>query len=116
MIRGESNFDDKYVEKVFNWSEFHLSEMTCYKIHTLRPTIMGRLFEKFGMEPSLSYNQYRLISAPGEPQKLELASQVEIQKLRIQVEQTNVLSFFRFFFNFTTVFTMIYLTLIFLLE
>ena len=55
------------------------------------------------MEPSLSYNQYRLISAPGEPQKLELASQVEIQKLRIQVEQTNVLSFFRFFFNFTTV-------------
>ena len=60
--------------------------MTCYKIHTLRPTIVGRLFEKFGMEPSLSYNQYRLISTPGEPQKLELASQVEIQKLRIQVE------------------------------
>ena len=28
--------DDKYVEKVFNWSEVHLSEMTCYKIHTLR--------------------------------------------------------------------------------
>ena len=26
---------DKYVVKVFNWSEFHLSEMTCYKIHTL---------------------------------------------------------------------------------
>jgi hypothetical protein len=77
---------------------------------------MGRLFEKIGMEPSLSYIQYRLISAPGEPQKLELASQVEIQTLRIQVEQTNVLSFFRFFFNFTTVFTMIYLTLIFLLE
>ena len=39
LIRGESNFDDKYVKKsvqqVFNWSEFHLSEMTCYKIHTL---------------------------------------------------------------------------------
>ena len=33
---GESNFDDKYVEKVFNWSEVNLSEMTCYKIHTLR--------------------------------------------------------------------------------
>ena len=36
---GESNFDDKYVEKsvqlVFNWLEFHLSEITCYKIHTL---------------------------------------------------------------------------------
>ena len=32
---GESNFDDKYVEKVFNWAEVHLSEMTCYKIHTL---------------------------------------------------------------------------------
>ena len=25
---GESNFDDKYVQKVFNWSEFHLSEKT----------------------------------------------------------------------------------------
>ena len=28
---GESNFDDKYVEKVFNWSEVHLSEMTVTK-------------------------------------------------------------------------------------
>ena len=27
--------EDKYVVKVFNWSEAHLSEMTCYKIHTL---------------------------------------------------------------------------------
>ena len=27
--------EDKYVQKVFNWSEVHLSEMTCYKIHTL---------------------------------------------------------------------------------
>ena len=27
--------EDKYVEKVFNWSEVHLSKMTCYKIHTL---------------------------------------------------------------------------------
>ena len=27
--------DDKYVEKVFNWSEVHLSEVTSYKIHTL---------------------------------------------------------------------------------
>ena len=25
----------KYVVKVFNWSEIHLSKMTCYKIHTL---------------------------------------------------------------------------------
>ena len=25
----------KYVVKVFNWSEVHLSEMTGYKIHTL---------------------------------------------------------------------------------
>ena len=23
------------LKKVFNWSEVHLSEMTCYKIHTL---------------------------------------------------------------------------------
>ena len=27
--------EDKYVVKVFNSSEFHLSEMACYKIHTL---------------------------------------------------------------------------------
>ena len=27
--------DDKYVKKVFNWSEVHVSDMTCYKIHTL---------------------------------------------------------------------------------
>ena len=27
--------EDKYVVKVFNWSEVHLSEMTCSKIHTL---------------------------------------------------------------------------------
>ena len=30
--------EGKYVVKVFNWSEVHLSEMTCYKIHTLRIT------------------------------------------------------------------------------
>ena len=47
MIRGESNFDDKYVEKgstcvepLFNWSEFQISEMTCYKIHTLRAELI----------------------------------------------------------------------------
>ena len=27
--------ENKYVVKVFNWLEFHLSEMTCYKIHAL---------------------------------------------------------------------------------
>ena len=27
--------ENKYVVKVFNWPEVHLSEMTCYKIHTL---------------------------------------------------------------------------------
>ncbi len=32
---GESNCDDKCVEKVFKWSEAHLSEMTCSEIHTL---------------------------------------------------------------------------------
>ena len=67
---------------------------------------MGRLFENIGMKPS----------APGEPQKFELASQVEIQKLRIQVEQTNVMSdirgVFRVFYNFTTLFVFIYLTVI----
>ena len=35
MIRGESNCDDKSGQKVFKWSEVHLSEMTCSKIHTL---------------------------------------------------------------------------------
>jgi hypothetical protein len=30
-----SKSEDKYVEKVFNWSEVHLSERTYYKIHTL---------------------------------------------------------------------------------
>ena len=27
--------EDKYVAKVFNWPEFHFSEVTSYKIHTL---------------------------------------------------------------------------------
>ena len=35
LIRGESTLDDKCVERVFNLSGVHLSEMTCYKIHTL---------------------------------------------------------------------------------
>ena len=30
--------EDKYVVKVFNLSEFHLPETTCYKIHTLVQT------------------------------------------------------------------------------
>ena len=55
LIRGESNFDDKYVEKsvqkVFNWSEFHLSEMTCYKIHTLDKRLKNYL------EPAFSRQQ-----------------------------------------------------------
>ena len=35
MIRGESNFDDILLKKVFNCSEVRLSKTTCYKIHTL---------------------------------------------------------------------------------
>ena len=27
--------EDKYVVKMFNWSEVYLFEMTCYKVHTL---------------------------------------------------------------------------------
>ena len=27
--------DDKYAQKMFNWSEVHLFEVTSYKIHTL---------------------------------------------------------------------------------
>ena len=73
-------------------------DRSIYYERLLRPTIMGCLFQNIGMEPSLKYIQYRLISAPGKPQKLELASEVEIQKLRIEVEQTNVMSKIRNFF------------------
>ena len=31
--------EDRYVVKVFNWSEVHLSEMTCYKIQTLTESL-----------------------------------------------------------------------------
>ena len=34
-IANPPKSENKYVGKVFNWSEVHLSEMTCYKIHTL---------------------------------------------------------------------------------
>ena len=34
-IANPPKSDDKYVEKVFNWSKVHLSKTTCYKIHTL---------------------------------------------------------------------------------
>ena len=73
-------------------------DRSIYYERLLRPTIMRCLFQNIGMEPSLKYIQYRLISAPGKPQKLELASEVEIQKLRIEVEQTNVMSKIRNFF------------------
>ena len=36
--------EDKYVVKVFNWSEAHLYEITCYKIHTL--VVQGPLKNK----------------------------------------------------------------------
>ena len=35
--------EDKYVVKLFNWSEFHLSETTCYKIHNL---VAEKVFEE----------------------------------------------------------------------
>ena len=34
-IANPPKSEEKYVEKVFNWSEVHLSDMNCYKIHTL---------------------------------------------------------------------------------
>ena len=43
--------EDKYVEKVFNWSEVHLSEMTFYKIHTL----MNYAFESLVESQRKSY-------------------------------------------------------------
>ena len=36
-----------YVEKVFNWSEVHLSEMTCYKIHALETLLEEDSFRDF---------------------------------------------------------------------
>ena len=43
----------KSVQPVFNWSEFHLSEITCCKIHTLESeqfetTLISRDFAKSG--------------------------------------------------------------------
>ena len=34
------------LKKVFNWSEVHLSEMTCYKIHTLKVKKFHKSFHK----------------------------------------------------------------------
>ena len=54
--------EDKYVEKVFNWSEFHLFEMTCYKIHTLvLPTLQySKLHNILGFKPSnFSYSNLK---------------------------------------------------------
>ena len=51
--------EDKYVEKVFNWSEVHLSEMTCSKIHTLeKGQFCGCLCITVSM---LTYMQYHFI-------------------------------------------------------
>ena len=50
---------DKYVVKVFNWSEVHLSEMTCSKIHTLeKGQFCGCLCITVSM---LTYMQYHFI-------------------------------------------------------
>ena len=55
----ESKGEDKYVEKVFNWSEVHLSEMTCSKIHTLeKGQFCGCLCITVSM---LTYMQYHFI-------------------------------------------------------
>ena len=48
---------NKYVVKVFNWSEVHLSKMTCYKIHTL--------VDPRGVPESCSYFHYGLGSKIG---------------------------------------------------
>ena len=50
-ITNPPKSDDKYVEKVFNWSEVHLSEMTCYKIHNL----MNYAFESLVESQRKSY-------------------------------------------------------------
>ena len=89
-------------------------DRSIYYERLLRPTIMGRLFEKIGMKPSLSYIQYRLMSGPGEPQKFELASQVQIQELRIEVEQPS--DIFMSLLNLTALFIFNYLTQIYLLK
>ena len=37
--------EEKYVVKVYNCSEVHLSEMTCYKIHTLGCQFMLKVMQ-----------------------------------------------------------------------
>ena len=46
--------DDKYAQKVFNWSEVHLSEVTPYKIHTLDEYLMNW---KMAFEKSFFFKQ-----------------------------------------------------------
>ena len=83
---GESNFDDKYVEKtvqlVFNWSEFHLSEMTCYKIHTLDVFVCLFLNQEYTLYLFVSWHKSK--NFKGE----------EISKAFVLVDNLKVLLFF----------------------
>ena len=53
-IANPPKSEDKYVEKVFNWSEVYLSEMTCYKIHTFREKMFLKNPPKKLPQPFLS--------------------------------------------------------------
>ena len=65
-IANPPKSEDKYVEKVFNWSEVHLSEMTCYKIHTLEgiffhspiPSLINFVNKEVG-KPTISLSTFK---------------------------------------------------------
>ena len=52
-IANPTKSEDKYVVKVFNWSEVYLSEMTCYKFHALGIHTKGKSFASVSLDPFL---------------------------------------------------------------
>ena len=96
------------LKKVFNWSEVHLSEMTCYKIHTLVKILSYIIFLFFRymsqVDKALKAFEYTtewadLIAALGKLNKVLLAHmkypiiprRIVISKVRFQ---SNVIYYF----------------------
>ena len=77
--------DDKYVEKVLNCSEVHLSELTCYKIHSLvfheeKKSRMSNIIEKNLAKMDLELKRKSLEDLPEEI-ILKILGQVNIRDL-----------------------------------
>ena len=77
--------DDKYVEKVLNCSEVHLSELTCYKIHSLvfheeKKSRMSNIIEKNLAKMDLELKRKSLEDLPDEI-LLKILGQVNIRDL-----------------------------------